>query len=167
MKGLTLLGCWQMEIMWSNTKAYVQLEREGNGRYVTHMNTHINEIKYTTTYISKDQQPEVIFRWKWNLGTNKFNETEVGFETPEPSKLCIRSKIFALTFLEVPFVHAGEQHWPCATELAVFLWRHSEQVISAPLTALTRMEDKIYTCTVIIALQLRAWFTNTLRCCTK
>jgi hypothetical protein len=61
MKELTLLGCWQMEIMWSNTKAYVQLQREGNGRYVTHMNTHINEIKYTNTYISKDQQPEVVF----------------------------------------------------------------------------------------------------------
>ena len=117
------------------------------------MNTYINEIKYATTYISKDQQPEVVFKWKWNLGTNKFNEIEVRAETPESSKLCIRSKTFAVSFLEVQFVYAGEQHWPCATEIAVFLWRRSEQVISASITALTRMEDKMYTCIIIIALQ--------------
>jgi len=63
---------------------------------------------------------------------------------------------FAVSFLEVQSVYAGEQHWPCVTEIAVFLWRRSEQVISASLTSLTRMEDKIYTCTIFIALQLSA-----------
>jgi hypothetical protein len=85
------------------------------------MNTHMNEIKYTTTYTSKEQLPAVLFKGKWNLGTNKFNEIEVCVETPDSSKLYTRSNTFAVRFLEVQFVCASEQQWwTCSVSLMTF-----------------------------------------------
>ena len=40
--------------MWGDTQAHGKWETEGNGRDVTYMNMHMNEIKHTNIYIPED-----------------------------------------------------------------------------------------------------------------